>query len=145
MKSLNSSCLALTQESVLPSQFNALVVDDDPFSQKKFRNYLAKCFQQLNVDLADTYESGLRLLNSHRLPNLIIVDLYLGGQKTGIDLIKSLGKLSSPPSLILTSAARLSTIKDQLPSDLENLKFLHKPFHLEDFYSALGMVAFTQN
>lgn len=120
-----------------PKKFTALVVEDDPFSQRKFRTFLKRHFTNLDIGYADSYDSGLGRLGSKTLPNLAIVDVFLNGNKSGLDLIYKMTELVFSPSIILTSAMELNTFKHLIPRELQTICFLHKPFQLEDFQSAL--------
>ena len=63
-------------------------------------------------------------------PDLLILDINLGGNKSGIDLAKSINKKFKIPFLFLTASSDATTFEQA--SKVSPMGFIIKPFKLED-------------
>ncbi|MEM9202518.1 MAG: response regulator [Actinomycetota bacterium] len=64
-----------------------MVIDDDPFDQALIRSAFRRVGSDADVDLVPEIAIAIRLLQTRRAPDLLIVDLNLGFE-TGIELIE---------------------------------------------------------
>lgn len=86
--------------------------------------------------ISASYEDALAAIKNNR-PDLVLVDIILSGEKTGIDLAHELNNTFQIPFIFLTSHADRSTIeaaKSTKPSG-----YIVKPFNRNDVYASIEM------
>ena len=86
--------------------------------------------------ISTSYEDALAAIKNDR-PDLVLVDIILSGEKTGIDLAHELNNAYQIPFIFLTSHADRSTIeaaKSTKPSG-----YIVKPFNRNDVYASIEM------
>lgn len=66
---------------------NLLIVDDHEIVRKGIRAVLEGEEQVTKIEEAGELEEALKLVTIHELPDLILIDVNLGG-KNGLDLIE---------------------------------------------------------
>ncbi|WP_257668651.1 response regulator [Parapedobacter tibetensis] len=86
--------------------------------------------------ISTSYEDALGVIKSIR-PDLVLIDIILSSEKTGIDLARELNRNHQIPFIFLTSHADRGTIetaKTTRPSG-----YIVKPFNRNDVYAAIEM------
>lgn len=126
----------------MKSVSKALIVEDDPFSQKFFSKVLSDKYEDLKIIFVKNYESALNAINNLGGFDLAILDIFLAGDKSGVDLYKTLLKLEDPPTIIMTSALEPEEYIKLFPKELAPPPFLKKPFRPEDCVDLIE--AFTE-
>lgn len=99
-----------------------LIVEDEPFAAEDLREKL-EALDHVVTDTAESYENALESIRENR-PELVLVDIELKGELTGIDLSEELQK-QQIPFLYLTGLED-ENIYDQAVQT-GPLKFLSKP------------------
>lgn len=87
-----------------------------------------------------TYDDAITAIKSSQ-PDLILIDIILSGEKTGIDLAHEVNRSHHIPFIFLTSHADRSTIdaaKTTMPTG-----YIVKPFNRNDVYASIE-IAFNQ-
>lgn len=106
------------------SDFYCLVVEDDPL----VADDLSLCIQDLGYQVigpANDFATARQLLEE-RLPDLVFLDIDLGGEETGIDVASLINREYKIPFIFLTAFSdqqTLEEVKDQYPAG-----FVLKPF-----------------
>lgn len=106
------------------SDFYCLVVEDDPL----VADDLSLCIQDLGYQVigpANDFETARQLLEE-RLPDLVFLDIDLGGAATGIDVATLINREYKIPFIFLTAFSDQQTLQDvkaQFPAG-----FVLKPF-----------------
>jgi len=106
------------------SDFYCLVVEDDPL----VADDLSLCIQDLGYQVigpANDFATARQLLEE-RLPDLVFLDIDLGGEETGIDVATLINREYKIPFIFLTAFSdqqTLEEVKDQFPAG-----FVLKPF-----------------
>lgn len=119
----------------------ALIVDDDPFSQLFFKKVLSDGFQGLQIFISSDYENALKTLLRVEDFDVVILDIFLEEEKTGVDLYKLLMKLRHPPVIIMTSALPPSSYFALFPKEMQAPPFLQKPFKPDECISLIESVS----
>ena len=105
-----------------------LIVEDDPFSQKLFTNIINNTYENLNISIVSNYEQARDLLLSNKKIKLAIIDIYLEGEKSGIDLLKFI-KFSHPNTIVIITSSLTKDKAFDMMSSFDNLPtYLQKPF-----------------
>lgn len=106
------------------SDFYCLVVEDDPL----VADDLTLCIQDLGYQVigpANDFATARQLLEE-RLPDLVFLDIDLGGEETGIDVATLINREYKIPFIFLTAFSdqqTLQEVKAQFPAG-----FVLKPF-----------------
>lgn len=103
----------------MPNQLRVVIVDDD----EKLTVALTAMLHQAGATVvasARTYKSGLTLLDAGRRCDAAFVELRLGGQAAGIDLVRRAAR-AGLTVVVMTGG-------DSLPDGLAGAGLLLKPF-----------------
>jgi len=111
-----------------------LIVEDD-LSQKQLWNFvISRVSEHAEVDWAVSSEQALTMIKKNKsvgqLYDLLIVDLFLAGSETGLDLLRSKEVMSVGPKTILVSAIDQKNFEDQLSQELAHIKLIIKPLNI---------------
>jgi len=111
-----------------------LIVEDD-LSQKQLWNFVISRFADAAiVDWAVSSEQALIMIkNAHKKQNeydLLIVDLFLAGSETGLDLLKANEVQELNTKTIVVSAIDQENFQSQLSKELQNIKLVTKPLNI---------------
>lgn len=105
---------------------NILIVDDNIPTARSLAKWLRKHFR--NVFCAFGYEEALEKVFCTNIPDLLIVDYYLKGDKTGLNFCQAIRKAGNPLPLLLSAASvSMDTLQQVLA--LKMADFVLKPFH----------------
>ncbi len=86
--------------------------------------------------ISTSYEEALVAIKNEQ-PDLILVDIILFGEKTGIDLAHELNNVYQIPFIFLTSHADRGTI--EAAKSTKPLGYIVKPFNRNDVYASIEM------
>lgn len=113
---------------------HVLAVEDNPDTQLLLRYLLRPHY---DVEIVTHVDDALEAARKHEF-DLLVLDINLGEERTGIDLLKELRELeayTSTPALALTAYA--------MPGDRERFEesgftqYISKPFTRKELYEAL--------
>jgi len=93
--------------------------------------------QELGYDvcgICTNYDDALSLIKTAK-PDLILIDIILYGEKTGIDLAHEINGTYAPPFIFLTSHADRSTI--EAAKSTNPAGYIVKPFNRNDVYASI--------
>jgi DNA-binding LytR/AlgR family response regulator len=116
--------------------YRILVVDDE----KSIAEMSAAMLTDLGyvvTGIAHTYDSAIAKLTSSK-PDLIILDIDLKEEKSGIDLANYIKENLHMPFLYLTSFADIDTVKKAAKTTPE--AYLIKPFSQEDLFTTIEVI-----
>lgn len=110
-----------------------LVIEDESLVAMDMMDMLARLGYEL-LPNAMGYDEAIAILENNR-PDLVLLDINLGGNKTGIDIAQLLSSKYRIPFIFITSHADKQTVSnaaETLPS-----AYLVKPFDAEDLYTSV--------
>lgn len=106
---------------------------------------LAIILQSIGYDVASiacTYAEAIEVLDNEK-PDLILLDIYIKGQKNGIDIAWKIKEEYNLPFIFLTANADAATLaKAKLT---EPTAYLVKPFNKDDLFTAIEICLFNYN
>lgn len=84
--------------------------------------------------ISTTYEDALAAIKGNQ-PDLVLIDIILSGEKTGIDLAHEINRTHRIPFIFLTSHADRSTI--EAAKATKPAGYIVKPFNRNDVYASI--------
>lgn len=112
-----------------------LIIEDD----QEISNYLKFLIKKLSYIVAGVvtnYEDAIEKIGSLE-PDLLLVDIKLHGNKTGVDLAQEASKVFKAPIIFITSVPVNEVIEN---IRLENVQgYLSKPFKEDDLFAAIEL------
>src|SRR5690554_1434856 len=117
---------------IQPSQQTILIVEDEFAVANDLRQILEKAGYQVS-GIAFTVAKAIELQNQQK-PDLVLLDIHLKGEQTGIDLARILGEENIP--FIYVSANTNSSILEEV-NTTRPFGFIVKPFREKDVLVAL--------
>jgi len=84
--------------------------------------------------ISTTYEDAVSIIKSNQ-PDLLLIDIILSGEKTGIDLAHEINRSYRIPFIFLTSHADRSTI--EAAKSTKPAGYIVKPFNRNDVYASI--------
>ncbi|MFS0728282.1 response regulator transcription factor [Paenibacillus sp. 1P07SE] len=111
-------------------RYNVLLVEDNP-SFVSLIEYLFEQEGSYRLDVASSEEDGYRKL-TERGYDLIIMNIWIGGERVGLELLRALrSRTLRVPVLILSACDQESTIIEGLAAGADD--YLAKPFGVREF------------
>jgi len=108
-------------------QSNILIVDDELFFRKLYRDLLLE--EGYQVEVCDNGDDAIALLQQHPI-DLVLTDMVMPG-RNGLEVLRVARTLPNPPDVILvTGHASLETAIDALKNGARD--YLVKPFNPEE-------------
>ena len=121
-----------------------LVVEDDLSLQPIWAEIFRRCSPTIQLDWAVSCEAAQKLIRESNEKksyfDLIVVDLFLAGSGTGIDLIHSSEVSQSHARTMLVSAAETEKIRDFYGDPLFATQIISKPFSVKECERAIRKV-----
>ncbi len=114
-------------------EINILIAEDEPIIALDLKRTLQKLGYQV-VALADTGDGAVCAAEAHK-PDLILMDVMLKGEMTGIDAASSIKKTLEIPLIFLTAHADRETL--QQAKLTEPYGYLIKPVTEGDLYTTI--------
>lgn len=118
------------------TQKHILVVEDEAFIAMHIQQVLEEEGHLVNVK-QNTVSKAKNYLAANEV-DLVIIDIHLNSDETGIDLANYLKNLKTPPFLFLTSYSDKETLTEI--SETNPAGFLVKPFKSEDLVSTTFLI-----
>ncbi|WP_028296730.1 LytR/AlgR family response regulator transcription factor [Olivibacter sitiensis] len=115
--------------------FSVLIVEDEMIIANDLRDILEILGYQV-CGVARSYEEAVVAVNSEA-PNMILLDVMISGNKTGIDVANYLNEHKPIPFIYITSYTDQLTLKQAFHT--KPLGYLAKPFELKDVKVAMAM------
>jgi two-component system, CitB family, response regulator MalR len=112
-----------------------LIVEDDPMVAKFNQTYLDEIDGFQLIGISNSVEHAMKKLKEYKV-DLILLDVYMPGNQTGMDLLKCIRKEQRKTDVILiTAASEVENIQSALRMGV--VDYLIKPFEFERFKKAL--------
>lgn len=109
---------------MIEQQFKILIVEDERLVARDISERLKQKGYHI-TGIADNYKVAIELFNEH-LPDLVLLDINIKGDKNGIDIAMQINQTKPTPFIFITAqtdAETLQKAKDTFPS-----AYLVKPF-----------------
>lgn len=117
-------------------KYNVLIVEDEGL----IANYIKGIIEEhefICTGIAVSYDDAISILKSTKV-DIILLDINLFGEKTGVDLAEEINKKYQIPFLYLTSYSDNDTINDLKKTNPEG--YLSKPVNPVDIVTSLSIV-----
>ncbi len=115
-----------------------LVVEDDRFSQSLLTNIIDEHIENTKVVTAKSYSDAKKIIASNSPPlQLVILDIFLEGHKTGFDLLKWLETSIHPPKILISSVLERGRILQMTKQCQLDLSYINKPAHPEKYIAII--------
>ncbi len=113
-----------------------LIVEDESIVAFEISSYL----QSLDCEIVDIVSNGLDALKAveNHYINLIIMDIFLEGDKNGIDTAWEI-KQNYKDIIIIFLSANNNNYNIQKAIEIEPLAYLSKPFDRKELYASINM------
>ena len=111
-----------------PGHPKALIVEDDPFSQKLFAHIIRDTFDGFKIIIAGNYDEAKRVLLTTNEVKFAIVDIFLGDSKSGLDLLNYLRLNGWDMPVMITSSVPHQTFHQMVNPRIKTPVYLQKPF-----------------
>lgn len=121
------------KERMLKSEIKIGIVEDEVLIAESLTRNLSKHGYTV-VPYAICYDEAVQMIDEEK-PNILIIDINLEEEKTGIHVAKYIREKGNTPFIYLTShldAKTLDLAKETSPSG-----YLTKPFHFESLYTTI--------
>jgi DNA-binding LytR/AlgR family response regulator len=115
-----------------------LVVEDESIVSKDIQQTLKKLGYQV-VGSADNAEDAVKLATELK-PDLVLMDIMIKGNKTGIDAAKEIKEKQDIPVIFLTAYADTDTIAKA--KEAEPHGYIIKPYKEVDLHTSIEMVLY---
>jgi two-component system, response regulator PdtaR len=115
-----------------------LIVEDEII----IANDLQHILSAENYDIcgiASSYEEAIELFYSHH-PQIIICDIYLRGEKTGIDFANKINMLNNIPIIFITAFSSNELITKV--TDMNHISYITKPFTNSQVIAAVNLARY---
>jgi DNA-binding NarL/FixJ family response regulator len=114
-----------------------LIIEDEIIVAKDMEQMLVDNGYEV-VGIASTYERARLKLLATTPPDLILCDIHIGGDKTGIDLMAELSDKLSVPFVFISAYSDIETMSEALA--LAPRFYLAKPFTERQLLAAIYLV-----
>lgn len=115
------------------TKLRALIVEDEFIIAEDISQILISLDYEV-VGIALKYSQALTMLDNHEI-DFVLIDIILGGTKTGIDLAATINELYKVPFIFLTSHADAATVKKA--KAVNPIGYILKPFTKDDIFTTL--------
>jgi DNA-binding NarL/FixJ family response regulator len=125
----NSEKVSLKQMKKL----KALIVEDEIIIAEDINQVLTALNYDV-VGIALKYSQAIEILDKHEV-DFVLIDIILGGTKTGIDLAATINEVYKVPFVFLTSHADAATVKKA--KAVSPIGYILKPFTKDNIFTTL--------
>ena len=94
----------------MENNFDILIVEDERIISKDLQDFLRE-LGYLNSIVVDTYEAAIEVIDQIP-PNIVLLDISLRGEKSGVDIAKYLIQTDTIPFIYITSYTDKKTLED---------------------------------
>lgn len=123
------------------SNINILVVEDENIVAKDIQNSLMRLGYNV-VGISSTGENAIELVKDHK-PDLVLMDIMLKGQMSGIDAADVIRNEFSIPVIFLTAYADENTLTKAKIT--EPYGYIIKPFKEIDLHTSIEMALYKHS
>lgn len=116
-----------------------LLVEDELIIAEHITLLLEKIGYEI-VGSAMDFEEAIEILETQK-PDLILLDINLGGKKDGVDLAEEINRRFEIPFIFTTSHADAATL--ERAKKVNPVNYLVKPFQKEQLYTAIEIAMFN--
>lgn len=116
-----------------------LIVEDEILIALSVKRMLESCFSS---EIANDYEEA-KLLLSHKLFDLVLIDISLSGEKTGLDLAQFINDNISIPFIFTTALTDPGTLEKV--TKLKPSAYLSKPVESVNLITAINLALANQD
>ncbi len=109
-----------------------IVEDESPIAESL--NEILEVLEHEVVGIASSYEEAIDLLKGSK-PDLVLLDIQLKGDKTGLDVAETINEQFSVPYIFTTAFADKDTIEQA--SELGPYGYIVKPYGMKDINPAI--------
>ncbi|MEL7269947.1 MAG: response regulator transcription factor [Bacteroidota bacterium] len=117
----------------MENNFDILIVEDERIISKDLQDCLRE-LGYLNSIVVDTYEAAIEVIDQNS-PNIVLLDISLRGEKSGVDIAKYLIQTDTIPFIYITSYTDKKTLEDAKSTRPSG--YLVKPFRKEDIFTSI--------
>jgi len=122
------------------SKIRILATEDDPIHEEKLRMVIDK----LNYELIDVLTDPYQVISVIRAtkPDVLLMDIDLNSDISGIDLVNKINELYDIPTVFLTSfqdAKTFNKAKETLPA-----AYITKPYNAEELERSIELAVFRK-
>ena len=110
------------------------IVEDDLFYATLLQHELNSMGYHV-LDTCTNYEQAVAMLNSGLLPDLMLLDINLKGEKGGVEIANYIRKNINIPFIFLTGEEKQDTVN--IVKSVKPSAFLVKPFKRMDLHAAI--------
>lgn len=110
-----------------------LIVEDESLVAMDMSDMLSKMGYEV-LAAAYTYEEAVQLMTEQK-PDIVLLDVNLGGSKTGIDLAQLIRSKYQIPFIFITSHSDRATVSKA--ASMQPNGYIVKPFSEEDLFASL--------
>ena len=122
------------------SSIKILAVEDDDLHADVLRMVIDQLGYEL-IDVVDNPADALRLLGATR-PDVLLMDIDLGGEETGIDLVRKVNEVADVPVIYVTSFREESIFREARETMPE--AYLNKPYDPVNLRAAIELAVFRR-
>lgn len=115
------------------NKLNILIVEDELIIAEDMNTMLSKMGYHV-MDIALDAQEAIQFLEAHK-PDLILLDIRLGGKKDGIELAEEINEKYSIPFIFTTSFGDGETI--ERAKKVKPINYLIKPFKPEQLFTSI--------
>ena len=116
-----------------------LIVEDELIISEKIKMYVEALGYEV-CGQAIKYTQAVQMLEEHR-PDFVLVDITIAGDKTGIDLAKTIRSDYHIPFIFLSSHSHKDTV--ELAKKTTPYGYVLKPFKKADLYTAIEVAMYN--
>lgn len=122
------------------SKITILAVEDDPLHADILRMTIDELGYEL-LDIVDNSSGALRLLKATQ-PDLLLMDIDIGEEINGIELVKKINELSDVPVIYVTSMTENEVFQAAKATSPE--AYIRKPYDTFQLQAAIELVIFRK-
>ena len=115
------------------NSLNILIVEDEPSIAESLEEIL-EILEHTTVGIAPSYDNAIELLSNKKV-DLVLLDIQLKGDKTGLDVAETINEKFEVPYIFTTAFADEKTI--QLATELGPYGYIVKPYGIKDINPAI--------
>jgi len=122
------------------SKIRVLATEDDPIHEEKLRMVM----DSLSYDLIDVIVDPHQVILSIRAtnPDVLLMDVDLNSDISGIDLIKKINELFDIPTVYITSFSDLNTFNKA--KETQPAAYITKPYGAEELQRSIELAVFNK-
>lgn len=124
-----------------PKTLKIGVVEDEGIIAENILAILEKIGYEV-AEVCDTYDEAIQMINDFQ-PDLVILDIHIKGEKSGIDVAKYIKEEQGIPFIFLTSHSDDGTLEKA--KALNPSAYLVKPFNKEDLRISIEVALNNHN